>query len=87
MDQRHNTQPSPIVATASVSCAAAAALLETAERAAGEFGFEAAIAVVDPGGALKAFWRSDGAAFLAVEVAINKAWTAASFGYPTTFHA
>jgi uncharacterized protein GlcG (DUF336 family) len=78
-----STQSTPFITTASVSCAAAAALLEMGGRAAAEMGFEAAIAVVDAGGALKAFSRSDGAAFLTTEVAMNKAWTAASSGYPT----
>lgn len=46
-------------------------------------GFEAAVAVTDATGALRAFERSDGAPFLTAEVATNKAWTAASYGYPT----
>ena len=70
-------------ATASVSRDAAAALVEAALAAARELGFEAAVAVTDATGVLRAFERHDGAPFLTAEVAIDKAWTAASYGYPT----
>lgn len=73
-----------IVATASVSRDAASLLVEAALSAATAAGFEAAVAVVDAGGALKGFARADGAAFLTADVALNKAWTAASYGYPTS---
>ena len=69
--------------TASVSRAAAAALVDAALAAAAEAGFEAAVAVADATGALRAFARSDGAPFLTAEVAVDKAWTAASSGRPT----
>ncbi len=39
-----------------------------------------AIAVVDAGGHLVSFARMDGAGFLAVDVVIGKAYTAAAFG-------
>lgn len=41
------------------------------------------IAVVDDSGILKAFLRMDGAKLLSVDIAQNKAWTAASFGIAT----
>ncbi|MCX5617051.1 heme-binding protein, partial [Bombella sp. TMW 2.2559] len=41
------------------------------------------VAITDAGGHLQAFGRSDGAAFLTVDIAIDKAWTASSFGQPT----
>jgi len=44
---------------------------------------EVTIAITDATGCLKAFERSDDAPFLTVDVAIDKAWTAASFGLPT----
>ena len=69
--------------TASVTRAAASALVEATLAAAAEIGFEAAVAVVDATGALRAFARGDGAPFLAADVAVDKAWTAASYGYPT----
>jgi uncharacterized protein GlcG (DUF336 family) len=71
------------VPTASVSRAAASALVTAALDAVAAAGFEAAVAVVDQTGYLRAFERSDGTPFLAVDIAIDKAWTAASFGYPT----
>lgn len=78
-----NVQQTTIVPTATVSRAATDALLKAAIEAAAGIGFVAAVAVVDAGGALKGFTRSDGAAFLTADVAINKAWTAGSYGYPT----
>ncbi|GAC1594100.1 MAG: heme-binding protein [Acidimicrobiales bacterium] len=41
------------------------------------------IAVVDESGVLKAFARMDGAPLLSVQVAQDKAYTAAGFGMPT----
>lgn len=41
------------------------------------------IAVTDETGALKGFTRMDGAPQLSIDIAINKAYTAASFGFPT----
>lgn len=76
-------QPSVVIPTATVSSASSDALLKAALQAATDLNFEAAVAVVDSGGALKGFARSDGAAFLTAEVAINKAWTAGAYGYPT----
>jgi uncharacterized protein GlcG (DUF336 family) len=68
---------------ASVTLAAANALIEEALRACRDIGFEAAIAVVDVTGNLRAFQRADGAPFFAAEVAVSKAWTAASCGIAT----
>ena len=76
-------QQTAVVPTATISSAATDTLLKAALEAASSLGFEAAVAVVDAGGALKGFTRSDGAAFLTADVAINKAWTAGSYGYPT----
>jgi len=41
------------------------------------------IAVTDEAGDLKAFRRMDGAPKLSIEIATNKAYTAASYGMPT----
>lgn len=70
----------PIVPTATISLEAAQALLAEARRACAARGFAATIAITDAGGHLRAFERADAAPFLTAEVAINKAWTAASFG-------
>ena len=67
----------------SISQAACDRLIEAASVKAGEIGQPMVIAVVDDGGALKAFRRMDGAPLLSVEIATNKAYTAASFGIPT----
>ncbi len=66
---------------AAVSREAAAALIDAALAAAGELGIAAA--VTDGTGSLRASERTDGAVFLTTDVAIDKAWTAASYGYPT----
>lgn len=58
-------------------------LIEAAAAKAGEIGVPMVIAIVDEAGVLKAFRRMDGAAQLSVEIAINKAFTAISFGMPT----
>ncbi|WP_116142039.1 GlcG/HbpS family heme-binding protein [Trinickia diaoshuihuensis] len=74
---------SPIINTATISLEAAQALLAQARQACAERGFAATIAITDAGGHLRAFERSDSAPFLTVDVAIDKAWTAASFGMAT----
>ena len=67
----------------SINRQAAAALIEAALAAARDIGIEAAVAITDATGNLRAFERTDGAPFLTVDVAIDKAWTASSFGYAT----
>lgn len=74
---------SPIIGTATISLEAAQELLAEARRACAERGFAATIAITDAGGHLRAFERADTAAFLTVDVAIDKAWTAVSFGLST----
>lgn len=74
----HKTHDAP-----SITRDAAWALLEAARAAARDIGIDVAIAVTDAAGHLKAFERSDHAPFLTAEVAIDKAWTAASFGVGT----
>ena len=74
---------SPIVTTATISLEAAQTLLAEARRACAARGFAATIAITDAGGHLRAFERADAAPFLTVDVAINQAWTAASFGMAT----
>lgn len=69
--------------TASITRVAAAALIEASLVEAAKIGLDLAVAVTDGAGYLVAFERTDGARFLSAEVAIDKAWTAASFGIPT----
>ena len=68
---------------ASISRSAAMGLLQAARVASADIGIEVTIAITDAGGHLKALERLDSAPFLTVNVAIDKAWTAASFGQPT----
>ena len=70
-------------ATASITRDAAQALIAAAEVASRDIGIGVTIAVTDAGGHLSALTRHDGAPFFSVNVAIDKAWTAASFGLPT----
>jgi uncharacterized protein GlcG (DUF336 family) len=67
----------------SITRTTALELIAAARTASAEIGIEVAIAVTDAAGNLKAFERSDAAPFLTAEVAIDKAWTAASFGLAT----
>lgn len=67
----------------SITLAAAEKALGAAQSKAREIGVPMCIAVVDESGTLKAFTRMDGAALLSVEIAVDKAYTAISFGIPT----
>ena len=67
----------------SVSTELAHRLIEAAERQATQMGHAFVIAVVDESGVLKALSRMDGAPLLSVQVAQDKAYTAAGFGLPT----
>jgi uncharacterized protein GlcG (DUF336 family) len=69
--------------TPSITRDSALALLAAARKAGQDLGIELAIAVTDAGGHLTAFERAEGAPFLTASVAIDKAWTAASFGLST----
>ena len=68
---------------ASVSSELAHRMIEAAEAKAKEMGHPFVIAVVDESGVLKAFSRMDGAPLLSVQVAQDKAYTAAGFSMPT----
>jgi len=58
-------------------------IINEAIKKAKELGVNVSIAIVDDGGNLKAFKRMDNAPLLTIEIAIDKAWTAVSFGIPT----
>ncbi|MDH6123129.1 heme-binding protein [Kitasatospora sp. GP82] len=74
-----DTLPTKSSPASSITQAAAGALIAAVRQAAARLGFPAAVAVTDAGGHLKAFERSDDTPFLTAEVAVDKAWTAASF--------
>ena len=63
---------------------AAHALVHAAVRRAEEMKVKVNVAVVDGGGHLAAFLRMPGSAFHSVDVAVNKAYTAMSFGMSTS---
>jgi uncharacterized protein GlcG (DUF336 family) len=58
-------------------------LISAAQDEAEKQGFKLAFAVVDEGGHLVASARMDGAPWIAPEVAMGKAWTAAAYGAPS----
>jgi uncharacterized protein GlcG (DUF336 family) len=62
---------------------AAAAAVAAAAHWADEAGIKVNVAVVDAGGNLAAFLRMPGAFLHSIEIAIDKAYTAAGFGLPT----
>lgn len=67
----------------SITKEAAARLITLAIAASERVGFEPVVAVVDASGNLKAFERSDRSSYLAINIAIDKAYTAAAFGLST----
>ncbi|MBX3485359.1 heme-binding protein [Phenylobacterium sp.] len=71
------------ISKASITAEAAQAVIRAAEAKAVEIGVPMVIAVVDESGVLKAFSRMDGAALLSVDIAQDKAYTAAAFGIST----
>lgn len=58
-------------------------LIELATQKATEKGIPSSIAVVDESGNLVAFSRMNGAALMTIEIATDKAYTAAAFGLAT----
>ncbi|MBU1376794.1 MAG: heme-binding protein [Alphaproteobacteria bacterium] len=71
------------ITKSSITAEAAVEVLRAAEAKATEIGVPMVIAVVDESGVLKAFSRMDGAALLSVDIAQDKAYTAAAFGIST----
>jgi uncharacterized protein GlcG (DUF336 family) len=66
-----------------ISAEAAAAAVSAAIAKARELGVRINVAVVDSGGNLAAFLRTPGAFLHSIGIAQDKAYTAASFGFPT----
>ena len=67
-----------------LSEAAAAQLVDLFREVCQRRGLALAVAVVDRAGHLVATTRRDGAQFAAMSLAVDKAWTAAAFGAPTS---
>jgi uncharacterized protein GlcG (DUF336 family) len=67
----------------SISAKAARAMIAAAVAKAEEMGHPFTIAVVDESGVLKAYERMDGSAFVSVQLAQDKAYTAIGFGLST----
>jgi len=67
----------------SIDLATAQRAVAAAAKKASELGLKMCIAVSDESGDLKAFERMDGAPKLSIEIAENKAFTAASYSMPT----
>jgi uncharacterized protein GlcG (DUF336 family) len=67
----------------SIDIATAERAIATAAKKATELGLKMCIAISDESGDLKAFGRMDGAPKLSIQIAEDKAFTAASYGLPT----
>ena len=67
----------------SIALEAAEKLLKAGQAEATKINVAMVIAVVDESGVLKAFARMDGAPLLSVDLAKDKAYTAAAYGIPT----
>ena len=67
----------------SIDIATAERAADAAAKKAAELGLKMCIAITDESGDLKAFRRMDGAPKLSIQIAEDKAYTAASFGLPT----
>ena len=67
----------------SIDIATAERAIAAAAKRATELGLKMCIAISDESGDLKAFGRMDGAPKLSIQIAEDKAFTAASYGLPT----
>jgi uncharacterized protein GlcG (DUF336 family) len=71
------------VSTPGITAEAASAACAAAVAFAAARGWKINVAVVDRGGNLMAFLRQPGAFIHSIQIAIDKAYTSASFGFPT----
>jgi uncharacterized protein GlcG (DUF336 family) len=78
-----NHEPSDLVNKPSVSADLARRVIARAVEHAERLGKGFTIAVVDESGVLKAMQRMDGAPLISVQIAQDKAYTAAGFGIPS----
>lgn len=75
---------SAFVSQKNISCEAAAAIAQGAIQKAEELGIKINVAVTDSSGVLMAFLRMPGAFLHSIDISIDKAYTASSFGFPTS---
>ena len=78
------SQAATSVAMRAITADAAAAATQAAVACAQTLGIRINVAVTDAAGALAAFLRMPGAFLHSIDIAIDKAYTAASFGFPTS---
>jgi uncharacterized protein GlcG (DUF336 family) len=72
-----------VASTPGITWEAASSAAQAAVRHAQAKGWRINVGVVDRGGNLMAFLRMPGAFLHSIDIAIDKAYTAASFGFPT----
>lgn len=72
------------VATRTITAAATATALQAAVAHAQTLGLAINVAVTDASGVLTGFLRMPGAFLHSIDIAIDKAYTAAGFGFPTS---
>ena len=75
--------PQHSVAQRAISAEATAVALQAAVAHAATLGIRINVALTDASGVLAGFLRMPGAFLHSVDIAIDKAYTAASFGFPT----
>lgn len=80
----HKIQVPRTVTTESITADSVAIALDAAVNKAKELGILINVALVDQAGLLMGFLRMHGAFIHSIEIAIDKAYTAASFGFPTS---
>jgi len=83
----HSSHPMPInvgVSQAVISSEATALALQATVAHADTLGIKINVAITDSSGVLAGFLRMPGAFLHSVEIAIDKAYTSASFGFPTS---
>ena len=72
-----------IISKSTISADLATRIIDAATAEAVSLGKGFAIAIVDDGGLLKAFRRMDSAPLISIQIAQDKAYTAAGFGIPS----
>ena len=77
------TNPSNSCSTAVISSEAAGIALKATIEHAQKLGIAINVAITDSSGVLTGFLRMPGAFLHSIDIAIDKAYTAASFGFPT----
>ncbi len=79
----NNSSPAVSVSQSVISADAASQALAAAVAQARELGIAINVAITDSAGVLAGFLRMPGAFLHSIDIAIDKAYTSASFGFPT----